>query len=83
MENVHLFYSVSDTNTELKEANTTQWKLVFEEDVFVVEGMQRGRHGMAFDGGKFSSAMDGPTHCFHDWAAQHIEAKRKAGYATK
>ena len=83
VETVHLYYPVANTNPELKATNATQWKLVFEEDVFVVEGMQRGRHGVAFDGGKFSPTMDGPTHCFHDWAAQHIEAKRKDRYAAK
>ena len=27
---------------------------VFEEDIFVVEGMQAGRLGVKFDGGRFS-----------------------------
>ena len=47
---------------------------VFEEDLFVVDGMQRGRHGRAFDGGKFSPVMDGPTHCFHHWVASQMQA---------
>ncbi len=83
VENVHLYYPVAETNPDLRAKNTTQWKLVIEEDVFVIEGIQRGRHGAAFDGGKFSPAMDGPTHCFHDWAAQQIEAKRQARYAAQ
>jgi hypothetical protein len=52
------------------------WKTVFEEDVFVVEGMQKGRHGALFDGGRFSPVMDGPTHNFHHWVASQIEAGR-------
>ena len=83
IEKIHLYYPTADTDPHLREKNTTQWKLVFEEDVFVVEGMQRGRHGVAFDGGKFSPAMDGPTHCFHDWAAQQIETKRQARHAAE
>jgi len=36
--------------------------------------MQKGRRGDLFDGGKFSPAMDAPTHCFHDWvASRYIE----------
>ncbi len=45
---------------------------VFEEDIFVVEGMQRGRHGPRFDGGRFSPAMDGATHAFHAWVARRL-----------
>ena len=59
------------------EANAAQWREVFEEDIFVVEGMQKGRHGPAFDGGKFSPVMDNPTHVFHHWAARHIKAHRE------
>ena len=61
------------------EKNSALWKGVFVEDVFVVEGMQKGRQGVLFDGGKFSPAMDGPTHNFHHWVATNIEAGRKAG----
>ena len=43
VENNHLYYSISETNPDLRTKNTTQWKLVHKEDVFVVEGMQRGR----------------------------------------
>lgn len=42
----------------------------------VVEGTQKGRHGPRFDGGRFSPAMDAPTHHFHDWVAGRIEACR-------
>jgi len=53
----------------LRAANTAQWRTIFEEDRFVVEGMQQGRASPAFDGGAFSPVMDAPTHCFHDWLA--------------
>ena len=38
----------------------------------VVEGMQKGRYGDKFDGGKFSPVMDRPTHCFHQWVASQF-----------
>lgn len=73
VEHIHLYYAVPETSASLRAKNTAQWKEVFEEDVFVVEGMQRGRHAAGFDGGRFSPAMDGPTHCFHDWVATQID----------
>ncbi len=75
-EHIHLFYPVADTDDDLRQRNTAQWKEVFEEDVFVVEGMQRGRSAPGFDGGRFSPAMDGPTHLFHDWVASRLQAHR-------
>ena len=62
----------------LIDANAKFWKMVFLEDVGVVEGMQSGRHGLLFDGGKFSPAMDRPTHCFHHWVATKINDARKS-----
>ncbi|GGH19967.1 Phenylpropionate dioxygenase, large terminal subunit [Cribrihabitans marinus] len=75
-EHVHLLYPTPDTDPDLRARNAAQWKLVFEEDVFVVEGMQRGRAAPGFDGGRFSPVMDGPTHLFHDWVAGRLEAHR-------
>ncbi|WP_424970401.1 aromatic ring-hydroxylating oxygenase subunit alpha [Dinoroseobacter sp. S76] len=78
-ERVHLSYASAETDPTLRGANAVQWKAVFEEDIFVVEGMQRGRMASGFDGGAFSPAMDGPTHCFHAWAAAALqEAPRHA-----
>ena len=57
--------------------NAAQWKVVFEEDVFVVEGMQKGRHAPGFEGGRFSPAMDGPTHLFHQWVADKVAKRRQ------
>ncbi|MEM1431066.1 MAG: aromatic ring-hydroxylating dioxygenase subunit alpha [Pseudomonadota bacterium] len=75
-EEIHLYYAAPDTATAKREANAALWKEVFEEDIFVVEGMQSGRAGPLFDGGRFSPAMDGPTHCFHAWAAERILSHR-------
>jgi choline monooxygenase len=55
--------------TALRAANTRAWRIVFEEDIGIVEAMQRGRASPAFEGGVFSPVMDAPTHCFHRWAA--------------
>lgn len=76
-EHIHLYYSEEDTDEALRAKNAAQWKVVFEEDVFVVEGMQRGRHAPGFDGGRFSPAMDGPTHLFHQWVAEKIAKRRQ------
>ena len=64
--------------TELRKANARQWRVVFEEDLGVVEGMQRGRTSPGFKGGAFSPAMDGPTHCFHQWMANALIAGAEA-----
>ncbi|MFD1511241.1 aromatic ring-hydroxylating oxygenase subunit alpha [Lacimonas salitolerans] len=76
VEHVHIYYPCPDTDAQLRARNAELWKTVFEEDIFVVEGMQRGRHAPMFDGGRFSPAMDGPTHCFHDWVAARVETHR-------
>ena len=82
VEHIELYYAApevaEDGYADLRAANTKQWKLVFEEDIFVVEGMQKGRMGKFFDGGKFSPAMDSPTHMFHDWVASQLEPGRMA-----
>ncbi len=76
LEHVELYYSAdvaADPRLDrLQQRNAAQWKTVFEEDIFVVEGMQRGRQGVMFDGGRFSPAMDGPTHAFHRWIAERL-----------
>ena len=54
---------------DMRATNTTMWRDIFVEDVFVVEGMQKGRHSSQYDGGKFSAVMDAPTHHFHKWVA--------------
>lgn len=40
----------------------------------MVEGMQKGRSGIYFDGGKFAPKMDSPTFVFHRWVADKMNA---------
>jgi len=75
IEHVEIYYArpPEALAPDLLARNAEQWKLIFEEDIFVVEGMQKGRNGPFFDGGKFSPAMDGPTHTFHHWVASCLQ----------
>ena len=72
LETINIYYSKKKTNTQLRKKNKKQWEKIFKEDISVVEGMQKGRNSVHFDGGKFSPVMDGPTHCFHKWVAQNL-----------
>ena len=63
---------MENTDTYLRKKNKNQWQKVFKEDISVVEGMQKGRNALHFDGGKFSPIMDGATHCFHKWVASNL-----------
>lgn len=83
VESIHLYYAAQETDAGLRTRNTALWKAVFMEDVFVVEGMQRGRHAPAFDGGRFSPVMDGPTHMFHDWVASQMQRHRTKSLAAE
>ena len=80
VEYIELYYAKSTDNTpefdSLRASNAQLWKTVFEEDMSVVQGMQKGRHGELFDGGRFSPVMDGPTHNFHHWVATQLSATR-------
>lgn len=82
VEHIEIYYAqpeaLSADYQPLRAKNAQLWKGVFEEDIFVVEGMQKGRYGAMFDGGKFSPAMDGPTHNFHHWVASNIDQGRIA-----
>ena len=83
VEHVHLYYAVPGSDEGLRARNSQLWKTVFEEDIFVVEGMQKGRHAAQFDGGRFSPVMDSPTHCFHDWVAGKVETHRALSKAAE
>ena len=72
IEHIHLLYAAPDTSDSLRAKNAAQWKEVFIEDIHVVEGMQAARGAPGFDGGRFSPAMDGPTHLFHQWVAGRL-----------
>ena len=83
LETAHLYYAQPDVDTALRKKNAELWYTVFEEDIMAVEGMQRGRHATGFDGGRFSPAMDGPTHLFHDWIAARVEEHRASRHAAE
>ena len=76
VEHVALYYATAEAIgpdfAAMRARNHAMWHEVFAEDIFVVEGMQRGRHGRAFDGGRFSPVMDAPTHLFHHWVASAV-----------
>ncbi|MEM1299565.1 MAG: aromatic ring-hydroxylating dioxygenase subunit alpha [Pseudomonadota bacterium] len=77
-EHVQIFYTdpkvAGDDYAVMRRKNADMWAEVFAEDIFVVEGMQRGRSASMFDGGKFSPVMDNPTHDFHAWIAHQMQA---------
>lgn len=85
VEHVTIFYTDADVLgedwAEMRRKNAAMWKEVFVEDVFVVEGMQKGRHARGFDGGRFSPVMDSPTHCFHRWVASAMQEGAPAAAA--
>lgn len=76
IERIELYYAdpqvAGADYDEMRAVNTAMWKKVFEEDILVVEGMQSGRYAPSYDGGKFSSIMDTPTHHFHKWVADGL-----------
>ena len=76
VEHVEIYYATPEAAgpdfADLRKANAKLWYGVLEEDIFVVEGMQKGRLGVHFDGGKFSPVMDSPTYCFHHWVASQL-----------
>ncbi|MEM6667449.1 MAG: SRPBCC family protein, partial [Pseudomonadota bacterium] len=76
VENIAIFYAkpdaLDDEHIEMRAKNTALWKTVFEEDIIVVEGMQKGRAAPNFDGGRFSPPMDCATHAFHAWVATRL-----------
>ena len=78
LESLQLFYvgdeAVADLYSDNREKVLKAWSEVFAEDIFAVEGMQRGRRSPGFEGGVFSSIMDAPTHHFHRWVADFYAA---------
>ncbi len=77
VERVEIYYATEEAATSdhfapLREKNAAQWKEILSEDIFVTQGMQKGRGAPGFDGGKFSPEMDSPTHAFHAWVARAL-----------
>lgn len=75
-EHLQIYYvgdeAQGDAFAAARTATLEAWRLVFSEDVGVVEGMQRGRASPGFRGGLFSPVMDTPTHHFHRWVANRL-----------
>jgi phenylpropionate dioxygenase-like ring-hydroxylating dioxygenase large terminal subunit len=77
VERINIYYTTEEAATspefhDMRVENAARWKEVLTEDVFVTEGMQKGRGAPGFAGGVFSAVMDSPTHCFHNWVAERI-----------
>jgi len=72
-ERLQLYYrgegATDDVFEASREANLSGWAKVFNENLGIVQGMQRGRRSPGFAGGVFSSTMDKPTHHFTKWVA--------------
>ena len=62
----------SDEYKEIRKKNFVFWQEVMNEDVGVIEGMQKGRSSPAYNGGNFSPIMDTPTLMFHKWVATNL-----------
>ena len=62
----------SDEYKEIRKKNFAFWQEVMNEDVGVIEGMQKGRNSPAYNGGNFSPVMDTPTLMFHKWVATNL-----------
>ena len=62
----------SDEYKEIRKKNFAFWQKVMNEDVEVIEGMQKGRSSPIYNGGNFSPVMDTPTLMFHKWVATNL-----------
>jgi choline monooxygenase len=75
-EHVRLYYvgeeALSDEHAASRTANLESWRVVFVEDIYSVESMQKGRSSPGYKGGVFSPVMDNPTHHFHQWVARKL-----------
>ena len=76
-EHIEMYYigeesAYSDNFKEMRKENSKFWKEVMTEDIFAVEGMQKGRNSTVYNGGNFSPIMDNPTHQFHKWVATNL-----------
>ncbi len=77
-EHLRLYYvgeqAIDDEHAASRNATLESWRVVFNEDIDAVEGMQRGRRSPGYGGGVFSPVMDNPTHHFHRWVARKLVA---------
>ncbi len=74
IEHLRVFFigdaALQDEYAASRAAVLESWRVVFGEDIFAVEGMQKGRHSPGFGGGVFTPEMDQPTYYFHQWLAR-------------
>ncbi len=63
----------SEDFKNMRENNFKFWQEVMNEDVNVIEGMQKGRSSPIYNGGNFSPIMDTPTLLFHNWVAKKLQ----------
>ena len=77
-EHLRVYYvgdeALEDQYEGCRKSVLESWRVVFQEDVAAVEGMQRGRLSPGYEGGVFSPVMDNPTHHFHKWVANRLQA---------
>ena len=87
IEHLDIYYfadeAMGEGCAELREANTRQWRGIFEEDRFVVEGMQRGRASPAYKGGVLSPVLERTTHAFYRWVAKRLAAATQSTPAAQ
>ena len=76
LEHLRIMYvgaeALKDEYKPHRAATLESWKIVFAEDISVVEGMQAGRASPGFQGGVFSPVLDNPTHYFNKWVADRL-----------
>ncbi|NKB77119.1 MAG: Rieske 2Fe-2S domain-containing protein [Gammaproteobacteria bacterium] len=77
IEHLRVYYvgdeALGDVYEGCRESVLESWRVVFQEDVGAVEGMQQGRQSPGYGGGVFSPVMDNPTHHFHQWVANKLK----------
>jgi len=76
-EHIEMYYvgeesAYGDDFKEMRKGNSKFWKEVMTEDIFAIEGMQKGRSSPIYNGGNFSPIMDNSTYQFHKWVASNL-----------
>lgn len=76
LDHLRLFYleeaATGARFSAMREKRLETWVQVFNEDISVVEGMQRGRQSEAFAGGVFTPVLDKPSLHFARWMASRL-----------
>ena len=76
VDHLHLYYLCEGAEAPrydaMRKRRLETWLEVFNEDMGVVEGMQRGRASPAFTGGVFTPVLDQPSVHFAKWMARRL-----------